>query len=136
MKRTTTTMTSSLDLAFVAGALFGPLHSIVYHIVSGHSRGCYLCSILDHTCLARNEVQFCLHDLHRAGFIEPIDFTFLSWRVNPCFRIRDHCSSEWTERIRTHVMVARKTKLISSVLSRSQLRNSLRKRRRNLSHKH
>ena len=123
-------MNSNGDNAFVAGALFGPVHSIVYHIVSGHVRGCYLSSIMDHTYLPFNDINFALHDLHRAGFLEPIDNTFLSWRVNKSFRAKNHCSGEWLETLKAHVQKARKTKLVTSVMSRAKLRASLRKRRR------
>lgn len=122
---------NSESLAFLAGALYGPMHCIVYHIVSGHSRGCYVSNIGELTNLGSTDIRFCLCDLHKASLIKPLDHTNQSWEVNKHFKLKNHVSDEWLEKIMRHIAVARKTKMISTALTRSQIRKSLRKRRRN-----
>lgn len=121
------------DLLHVAGAVFGPVHSIVLRILSRTpSKFCFTSFIESQTTLSTTEIKFALDDLQRGKFIVNNCNCSTLWGINPAFSLTKMTPNKHLDLLQQYIKGTRGGKRVGGKQSRVNIFHRLKARRKTL----
>jgi len=124
---------SNHDLLYIAGAVFGPVHSIVLRIISRTpSKFCFTSFIQSQTTLSHTEIKFALVDLLRGKFIVNNCDCPTLWGVNTDFSLTKIAPKKHLHSLQQYIKSTRSGKGVGGKQRRVNVFNVLKARRKTL----